>query len=140
MAEPIIRLEHITRTYHSGDVDVHALRDVNLAIDAGEFVAVMGASGSGKSTLMAVIGCLDRPSNGRYFFEGTDVAALTESVAEEMRPFDVYRGEQVGEGRQSVAVHLQFRAADRTLTDAEADTARETIVAALRERLGGELR
>ena len=54
--------------------------------------------------------------------------------------FDTYRGEQVGEGRQSVAVHLQFRAADRTLTDAEADAMRETIVAALRERLGGELR
>ena len=54
--------------------------------------------------------------------------------------FDTYRGEQVGEGRQSVAVHLQFRAADRTLTDAEADAARETIVAALRHRLGGELR
>jgi phenylalanyl-tRNA synthetase beta chain len=54
--------------------------------------------------------------------------------------FDTYRGEQVGEGRQSVAVHLQFQAADRTLTDAEADAARETIVAALRERLGGELR
>jgi phenylalanyl-tRNA synthetase beta chain len=54
--------------------------------------------------------------------------------------FDTYRGEQVGEGRQSVAVHLQFRAADRTLTDAEADAVRETIVAALRERLAGELR
>ena len=54
--------------------------------------------------------------------------------------FDTYRGEQVGEGRQSVAVHLQFQAADRTLTDAEADAVRETIVAALRERLGGELR
>jgi phenylalanyl-tRNA synthetase beta chain len=54
--------------------------------------------------------------------------------------FDTYRGEQVGEGRQSVAVHLQFRAADRTLTDAEADAVRETIVAALRERLSGELR
>ena len=54
--------------------------------------------------------------------------------------FDTYRGEQVGEGRQSVAVHLQFRAADRTLTDAEADAVRETIVAALRERLNGELR
>jgi len=58
----------------------------------------------------------------------------------EAEVFDTYRGEQVGEGRQSVAVHLQFRATDRTLTDAEADTARETIVAALRDRLGGELR
>ena len=58
----------------------------------------------------------------------------------EAEVFDTYRGEQVGEGRQSVAVHLQFRATDRTLTDAEADAARETIVAALRDRLGGELR
>jgi phenylalanyl-tRNA synthetase beta chain len=54
--------------------------------------------------------------------------------------FDVYRGPQVGEGRQSVAVHLEFQASDRTLTDAEADAAREQIVAALRHRLGGELR
>ena len=78
MAEPIIRLDHVSRTYHVGDVDVHALRDVGLTIEAGEFVAIMGASGSGKSTLMNVIGCLDRPSGGRYLFEGLDVAQLTE--------------------------------------------------------------
>jgi macrolide transport system ATP-binding/permease protein len=77
-AEPIIRLEHLTRTYHVGDVDVHALRDVSLTIEAGEFVAIMGSSGSGKSTLMAVVGCLDRPSSGRYFFDGADVAGLDE--------------------------------------------------------------
>jgi len=78
MAEPIIKLERITRTYHVGDVDVHALHDVSLKIEAGEFVAIMGHSGSGKSTLMAVLGCLDRPSSGRYFFEGVDVAGLSE--------------------------------------------------------------
>ncbi len=78
MAKPIIRLEHVTRTYHVGDMDVHALRDVSLTISAGEFVAIMGSSGSGKSTLMAVLGCLDRPSSGQYFFEGTDVAGLSE--------------------------------------------------------------
>ena len=78
MAEPIIRLEHVIRTYHVGDVDVHALRDVTLTVNAGEFVAIMGSSGSGKSTLMAVVGCLDRPSSGRYFFEGVDVAGLDE--------------------------------------------------------------
>lgn len=78
MTEPIIRLDHISRTYHVGDVDLQALRDVSLVIEAGEFVAIMGASGSGKSTLMNVIGCLDRPSGGRYFFEGLDVASLSE--------------------------------------------------------------
>jgi macrolide transport system ATP-binding/permease protein len=78
MTEPIIRLERVSRTYHVGDVDVHALREVSLTVEAGEFVAIMGASGSGKSTLMNVIGCLDRPSGGHYFFEGIDVARLAE--------------------------------------------------------------
>jgi macrolide transport system ATP-binding/permease protein len=78
MAQPIIKLDHVARTYHVGDVDVHALRDVSLIIEAGEFVAIMGHSGSGKSTLMAIIGCLDRSSGGHYFFEGLDVAGLSE--------------------------------------------------------------
>jgi macrolide transport system ATP-binding/permease protein len=78
MPEPVIRIEHVSRTYHVGDIDVHALNDVSLIVEHGEFVAIMGSSGSGKSTLMSILGCLDRPSSGHYFFEGLDVAQLGE--------------------------------------------------------------
>ena len=78
MTEPVIRIEHVSRTYHVGDIDVFALRDVSLTVEHGEFIAIMGASGSGKSTLMSVLGCLDRPTSGRYWFDGIEVAQLAE--------------------------------------------------------------
>jgi macrolide transport system ATP-binding/permease protein len=78
MPEPIIRVANVTRTYHVGDVDVHALRGVNLIVEPGEFIAIMGSSGSGKSTLMSLLGCLDRPSSGEYYLDGVNVAGLTE--------------------------------------------------------------
>ena len=75
----VIQLVDLTKTYVLGEVEVNALRGVNLTIERGEFVAVMGASGSGKSTLMNMLGCLDRPTSGRYMLEGEDVAHLDES-------------------------------------------------------------
>src|ERR1051326_1567426 len=76
METPVIQLENIQKVYDTGAVPVHALRDVNLEIHRGGFVAIMGTSGSGKSTLMNILGCLDRPTAGRYLLEGVDVSQL----------------------------------------------------------------
>ncbi len=76
--EPIIRTRALARTYHVGDIDVEALRGIDLEVGRGEFLAIMGSSGSGKSTLMSILGCLDRPTKGHYEFEGVDVAGLSE--------------------------------------------------------------
>ncbi len=72
----VINLQEIHKVYHTGDVDVQAVRGVSAEIRTGEFAAIMGASGSGKSTLMNIIGCLDRPTQGRYLLDGTDVSEL----------------------------------------------------------------
>jgi len=74
---PVIELRGVTKTYGAGSAAVEALCGVDLAIGAGEFVAVMGPSGSGKSTCMNIVGCLDVPTSGTYLFEGTDVGRLT---------------------------------------------------------------
>jgi putative ABC transport system ATP-binding protein len=74
--QPVIRVEDVHKYYDLGETKVHALRGVNLTIQPGEFVAIMGASGSGKSTFMNLLGCLDKPTSGHYFLEGLDVAQL----------------------------------------------------------------
>lgn len=73
----LIRVEHLVKTYYLGEVQVPALKGVDLTIQVAELVAIMGASGSGKSTFMNILGCLDRPTQGRYFFGGQDVSGLT---------------------------------------------------------------
>jgi putative ABC transport system ATP-binding protein len=81
----LVSIENVTKVYNMGDVSVHALRGVSLQIHPGEFVAIMGSSGSGKSTLMNILGCLDRPTGGRYILAGRDVSRLSRSQLAEIR-------------------------------------------------------
>jgi putative ABC transport system ATP-binding protein len=83
--ETVIHLEDIHKVYRTGGVEVHAVRGVSPVIKRGEFAAIMGASGSGKSTLMNIIGCLDRPTSGRYLLDGTDVSALNRDQLADIR-------------------------------------------------------
>ena len=81
----MITLEHITKTYRMGRLEVPALQGIDMQVDGGEFVAIMGASGSGKSTLMNIIGCLDVPTGGRYILDGTEVAKLNDDQLARIR-------------------------------------------------------
>lgn len=85
MENTVIKTVQLTKTYKVGDIDVPALKTVNLTIEKGEFVAIMGASGSGKSTLMNLIGCLDMPTSGDYFLDGVNTSKLSQNEYADIR-------------------------------------------------------
>ncbi len=81
----MIKIEDVTKVYRMGKVDVHALKGITITIEDGEMVAIIGASGSGKSTLMNILGCLDKPTSGKYFLDGDDVSRLNDNKLAELR-------------------------------------------------------
>ena len=90
MSAPVIEMTRISKTYGAGEAAVHALREVDLVIERGDYVAIMGASGSGKSTLMNIVGCLDDATSGRYALDGIDVRRLGE------RQLSLIRNRKIG--------------------------------------------
>ena len=86
----VIEVEDVTKVYRMGETEVHALRGVDLTVDKGEMMSIMGPSGSGKSTLMAILGCLDTPTTGRYRLDGGDVSRLSDGQ------LATIRGQQIG--------------------------------------------
>jgi putative ABC transport system ATP-binding protein len=85
MKNIIIEIKSLRKDYHVGEVTVHALRSIDLKIEDGEFVAIMGASGSGKSTMLNILGCLDKPSSGDYFLDGVDINSLNRDSLARLR-------------------------------------------------------
>ena len=138
MAEPVIEVRDLAKTYRMGDVEVRALRGVDLVVERGEFLAVMGASGSGKSTLMNVLGALDRPTLGTYLLEGVDITQQDETALARIRSqrigfvFQSFNLLQRTSARENVALPL-FYAGEPEDGPARADAALRALGLAGRE-------
>lgn len=85
MDQPLIELEHLSKIYRLGEVEIQPLKKVSLTFQRGEFISIMGASGSGKTTLMNIIGCLDRPTEGRYLLDGRDISQISSDELAQIR-------------------------------------------------------
>ena len=131
--QPLIQLQGVTKTYGRGQAAIQALRGLDLAVEAGEFVAVMGASGSGKSTAMNIMGCLDVPTSGAYLFEGVHVERLTRNQRALLRRYYlgfVFQGFNLlarTTARENVELPLLYRGVSAAARHAAASTALEQV-------------
>ena len=130
-----VRLEDVRKTYRTGEVDVPAVRGVSMEIGRGEFVALMGSSGSGKSTLMNILGCLDRPTAGRYFLDGEDVSSLSRDELADVRNrklgFVFQNFNLLSRTSALENVELPLLYADAPLTNAQLREKAENVLAAV---------
>jgi len=129
----LLRLDHVGRAYEMGHVTVDALRDVSMTVERGEMVAIVGPSGSGKTTMMSIIGCLDRPTSGRYELDGRDVGALDDGALAAIRSrtigfvFQSYNLLPATSALDNVATPLLYQGVSRRERHARAAAALERL-------------
>lgn len=130
-----VRLDEVRKTYKTGEVEVYAVRGVSIEIGRGEFVALMGSSGSGKSTLMNILGCLDRPTAGRYFLDSEDVSSLSRDQLADVRNrklgFVFQNFNLLARTSALENVELPLLYSDQTLTNAQLRDKAEEVLAAV---------
>jgi putative ABC transport system ATP-binding protein len=129
----LLRLDHVGRAYDMGHMTVDALRDVSMTVERGEMVAIVGPSGSGKTTMMSIIGCLDRPTSGRYELDGRDVGALDDGALAAIRSrtigfvFQSYNLLPATSALDNVATPLLYQGVSRRERHARAAAALERL-------------